>query len=54
MNLKSCKEVRVKFAKKPVDNEEPDRDAWSCSRHAPNLIPVLSVTGDWASLQRVP
>ena len=54
MNLKGCEEVRVKFAKKPVDNEEPDREAWSCCRHAPNLIPLLSVTGDWASLQRVP
>jgi hypothetical protein len=53
MNLKGCKEVRVKFAKKLVDNKEPDHDAWSSSRHAPNQIPALSVTGEQDSIQSV-
>jgi hypothetical protein len=42
MDLKGCKEMRVKFARgmfanQPVDDKEPDCDAGSCSSHAPNL-----------------
>jgi len=40
-------------AEQPVDNEEPDSGAGSCISHAPNLNPVLSVTGHWPIIQSV-